>query len=80
MNWTWEFNHVTRTWTCVVPRTSNIVVTLPGGADGPSGVFVGSEDFISYYSNVEDSLVVLRLKSLILLYYRRMSLPFILYF
>ena len=42
-------NHVLRKWTTTVPRTSHYLISVPGGADGPSGVLVGSEGWIGWY-------------------------------
>jgi len=42
-------NHVSRKWATVVPPTSICLAALPGGAEGPSGVLVGSENYVSYY-------------------------------
>jgi len=42
-------NHLSRKWAVPVPPTSCCLVALPGGADGPSGVIIGSENFLSYY-------------------------------
>jgi splicing factor 3B subunit 3 len=42
-------NHVTRKWTTQVPRTACKLAQIPGGANGPSGVLVLSEDDVSYY-------------------------------
>src|SRR5579859_1335595 len=41
-------NHVVRKWSEVVDRRSNFLMAVPGGADGPGGVLVGTEDFIYY--------------------------------
>lgn len=42
-------NHVSRKWAVSVIPTACCLAALPGGGDGPSGVLVGSEDFVSYY-------------------------------
>ena len=42
-------NHVSRKWAVPVPKTACCLAALPGGSDGPSGILVGSEDYISYY-------------------------------
>ncbi|KAI0244001.1 pre-mRNA-splicing factor rse1 [Massospora cicadina] len=41
-------NHVVRKWSDPVDPRSNLLVAVPGGADGPSGVLVCSENFITY--------------------------------
>jgi splicing factor 3B subunit 3 len=41
-------NHVSRRWAAKVPETSCCLAAIPGGADGPSGVLVGCEDFVLY--------------------------------
>ncbi|KAF9116628.1 Splicing factor 3B subunit 3 [Mortierella sp. AM989] len=41
-------NHVVRKWSEAVDRKSNMLVAVPGGTDGPSGVLVCSEDYITY--------------------------------
>ncbi|KAL1520024.1 hypothetical protein AB1Y20_023502 [Prymnesium parvum] len=43
-------NHVVRKWSDAVDPTSNLLVSIPGGggADGPSGVLVCSENFVVY--------------------------------
>ena len=41
-------NHVVRKWSDVVDRRSNFLLAVPGGADGPGGILVGTEDFIYY--------------------------------
>jgi splicing factor 3B subunit 3 len=42
-------NHVVRKWSEPVDRSANKLFQVPGGADGPSGVLVCSEDFIVYH-------------------------------
>lgn len=41
-------NHVLRRWATTVHRTACCLSAIPGGADGPSGVLVGGEDYIEY--------------------------------
>lgn len=41
-------NHVSRKWAIPVHSTACCIVAAPGGADGPGGVFIGSEDWIEY--------------------------------
>jgi len=41
-------NHVVRKWSEPIARTANILLAVPGGDDGPSGVLVCGENWISY--------------------------------
>ncbi|XVE52756.1 hypothetical protein DITRI_Ditri02bG0149100 [Diplodiscus trichospermus] len=41
-------NHVSRKWSKQVDNGANMLVTVPGGADGPSGVLVCAENFVIY--------------------------------
>lgn len=41
-------NHVVRKWSEPVARSSNLLFSVAGGTDGPSGVLVCSEDSVSY--------------------------------
>ncbi|XP_006293329.2 spliceosome-associated protein 130 A [Capsella rubella] len=41
-------NHVSRKWSEPVDNGANMLVTVPGGADGPSGVLVCAENFVIY--------------------------------
>ncbi|KAF9331167.1 Splicing factor 3B subunit 3 [Podila minutissima] len=41
-------NHVIRKWSESVDPKSNMLVAVPGGTDGPSGVLVCSENYITY--------------------------------
>lgn len=41
-------NNVVRRWSDPVDRTSNIIISVPGGGDGPGGVLVCSANFITY--------------------------------
>jgi len=41
-------NHVSRRWATAVHRTACCLAALHGGAEGPSGVLVGGEDWIEY--------------------------------
>ncbi|XP_057733272.1 spliceosome-associated protein 130 A [Arachis stenosperma] len=41
-------NHVSRKWSEQVDNGANLLVTVPGGADGPSGVLVCAENFVIY--------------------------------
>ncbi|EWC47138.1 pre-mRNA-splicing factor rse1 [Drechslerella stenobrocha 248] len=41
-------NHVVRKWSEPVERSSNFLLHVPGGTDGPSGVLVCSEDAVTY--------------------------------
>ena len=41
-------NHVVRKWSDTVDPKANKLIGIPGGDDGPSGVLVCSEGFITY--------------------------------
>ena len=41
-------NHVVRKWSEPISRTANILLAVPGGDDGPSGVLVCGENWVSY--------------------------------
>ena len=41
-------NHVVRKWSEPISRTSNLLLSVPGGDDGPSGVLICGENWISY--------------------------------
>ncbi|KAG6550838.1 hypothetical protein Mapa_007634 [Marchantia paleacea] len=41
-------NHVVRKWTEPIDNGANLLVTVPGGGDGPSGVLVCAENFVIY--------------------------------
>ena len=41
-------NHVVRKWSEPISRTANMLFPVPGGGDGPSGVLVCGENWISY--------------------------------
>ncbi|KAB1217986.1 Splicing factor 3B subunit 3 [Morella rubra] len=41
-------NHVSRKWSEAVDNGANLLVTVPGGGDGPSGVLVCAENFVIY--------------------------------
>lgn len=41
-------NHVVRKWTEPISRTAFILLTVPGGDDGPSGVLICGENWVSY--------------------------------
>jgi splicing factor 3B subunit 3 len=41
-------NHVTRKWSDTVDRTANKLVAIPGGSDGPGGVLVCSQDWVTW--------------------------------
>lgn len=42
-------NNVVRKWSSNVERSANHLIAVPGGADGPSGVLVCSEGYITWY-------------------------------
>ncbi|CAI0443010.1 unnamed protein product [Linum tenue] len=41
-------NHVSRKWSEPVDNGANMLVTVPGGGDGPSGVLICAENFVIY--------------------------------
>eukprot|EP01041_Mallomonas_annulata_P001015 gene1015-1991_t len=41
-------NHVVRKWTEPISRTAFLLLTVPGGDDGPSGVLICGENWVSY--------------------------------
>lgn len=47
-------NHVLRKWTDVVQRSANLLIPVPGGNEGPSGVLVCSEEMITYHHNNQE--------------------------
>ncbi|KAL2792955.1 CPSF A subunit region-domain-containing protein [Aspergillus keveii] len=51
-------NHVVRRWADPVDRTASMLFQVPGGADGPSGVLVCSEDNITYRHSNQDAFRV----------------------
>ena len=47
-------NHVVRKWSDPVDRTATMLLQVPGGADGPSGVLVCGVDNITYRHSNQD--------------------------
>ena len=45
-------NHVVRKWSQAVDNGANMLVPVPGGADGPGGLLVCAENFIIYKNQV----------------------------
>lgn len=41
-------NHIVKKYSETISETSNFLLSIPGGSDGPSGVIVGCKDFIQY--------------------------------
>ncbi|PIA25532.1 hypothetical protein AQUCO_11100007v1 [Aquilegia coerulea] len=41
-------NHVSRKWSEPIDNGANMLVTVPGGGDGPSGILVCAENFVIY--------------------------------
>ena len=39
-------NHVVRKWSEPISRTANLLLTVPGGDDGPSGVLICGENWV----------------------------------
>lgn len=46
-------NHVVRKYSEPLEKFANILITVPGGTEGPSGVLVCSENYITF-KNVGD--------------------------
>ena len=44
-------NHVLRKWCTPVDNTAHLLIPVPGGTDGPSGVLVCSENYITFKHN-----------------------------
>ena len=51
-------NHVVRKWTDTVDRSATLLLQVPGGADGPSGVLVCARDNITYRHSNQDAFRV----------------------
>ena len=51
-------NHVVRKWTDTVDRSATLLLQVPGGADGPSGVLVCARDSITYRHSNQDAFRV----------------------
>ena len=51
-------NHVVRKWTEPVDRTATMLLQVPGGADGPSGVLVCGRGNITYRHSNQDAFRV----------------------
>ncbi|KAI8837822.1 splicing factor 3B subunit 3-like protein [Chytridium lagenaria] len=51
-------NHVTRKWSEPISSQSNMLIAVPGGSDGPSGVLVCSENFITWMHQEHPSVRV----------------------
>ena len=51
-------NHVVRKWSDIVDRTATMLLQVPGGADGPSGVLVCGLDNITYRHSNQDAFRV----------------------
>lgn len=51
-------NHVIRKWEETVDKTANLLIQVPGGQDGPSGVLVCGEETITYVHNSQPTLRV----------------------
>ncbi|ONK70641.1 uncharacterized protein A4U43_C05F35850 [Asparagus officinalis] len=41
-------NHFPRKWTEPIDNGANLLVTVPGGGDGPSGILICAENFVIY--------------------------------
>ena len=51
-------NHVVRKWAEPVDRTATLLLQVPGGADGPSGVLVCARDNVTYRHSNQDAFRV----------------------
>lgn len=51
-------NHVVKSWSDVVDYSANMIIGVPGGQDGPSGVLVCAEDRIYYQHDKHASLSI----------------------
>ena len=51
-------NHVVRKWSDPIDRTASMLLQVPGGADGPSGVLVCGLDNITYRHSNQDAFRV----------------------
>jgi len=49
-------NHVVRKWSESVSRTAFMLLAVPGGADGPSGVLVVGENWVAYKHEGHDEV------------------------
>ncbi|EFJ13812.1 hypothetical protein SELMODRAFT_181612 [Selaginella moellendorffii] len=47
-------NHVVRKWSEPIDNGANMLVTVPGGADGPSGVLVCADNFVIYKNQSQE--------------------------
>ena len=45
-------NHVVRKWSQPVDNGANLLIPVPGGADGPGGVLICAENFMIYSNQV----------------------------
>jgi splicing factor 3B subunit 3 len=52
-------NHVVRKWSEQVSDKANLVISVPGGADGPGGVLVCAEDSISHVNQNHETVTAL---------------------
>lgn len=51
-------NHVIRKWSEAVPKSSNLLIPVPGGANGPGGVLVCSENEIVWKNQGDKSVKI----------------------
>jgi splicing factor 3B subunit 3 len=49
-------NHVVRKWSDPIPITSNKLIAVPGGTDGPGGVLICAENWIIYKTQDHDEV------------------------
>lgn len=51
-------NHIVRKWTMPLEFSAGLLIALPGGIDGPSGVLVCFDGFIQYFHPGQDSVLL----------------------
>ena len=49
-------NHVVRKWSEAVSRTASMLLAVPGGTDGPSGVLIVGENWVAYKHEGHDEV------------------------
>ena len=49
-------NHVIRKWSEAVSRTASMLLAVPGGTDGPSGVLICGENWVAYKHQGHDEV------------------------
>ena len=51
-------NHVVRKWSQPVDNGANLLIPVPGGADGPGGVLICAENFMIYSNQVRAAILL----------------------